>query len=262
MPITIDGTTGILLTGNAGLVQQGNGQFTFQDVIDVNSGGTGANTLTGIVKSNGINPFTAGAINLASSEVSGVLNVASGGTGTNTLRGVIKGNGTNAFAVAVAGTDYVAPANTSNFTATQTFTGSSSSVAEILRNAAEVSNVSATAATGTVNLYPAVQSVLYYTTNAGANWTVNLTFSSTTTMDAALATGQCLTVAFLATQGATAYYNNVVQVDGTTAGVTTRWQGGAPTAGNASGIDAYTYTVIKTGSATFTVLASVVQFKA
>jgi hypothetical protein len=66
----------------------------------------------------------------------------------------------------------------------------------------------------------------------------------------------------LVTQGSTAYFNNVVQVDGTAVGVTTRWIGGAPTAGNASGIDSYRYLIIKTGSATFTVLASVVQFKA
>ena len=63
------------------------------------------------------------------------------------------------------------------------------------------------------------------------------------------------------TNGGTAYYNNVVQVDGTTTGVTTRWQGGAaPTSGNASSIDVYTYTIIKTGSATFTVLASQTRY--
>jgi hypothetical protein len=66
----------------------------------------------------------------------------------------------------------------------------------------------------------------------------------------------------LVTQGATAYYNSAVQVDGTTSGVTTRWLGGAPTAGNASGIDSYRYLIIRTGSSTFTVLASVTQFKA
>jgi hypothetical protein len=69
-------------------------------------------------------------------------------------------------------------------------------------------------------------------------------------------------VAFLVTQGATAYYNSAVQLDGTTSGVTTRWLGGAPTAGNASGIDSYRYLIIKTGDAAFTVLASVTQFKA
>ena len=155
----------------------------------------------------------------------------------------------------------IAMAVAHNWTGTQSFTGSTSVLASILTNAAEVCTVSATAATGTIAYYPSTQSVLYYTSNASANWTVNLTFSSGTTMNTALATGQSLTVTFLVTQGATAYYNSAVQVDGSTSGVTTKWQGGAPSAGNASGIDIYTYTIIKTASATFTVLASQTQFK-
>jgi hypothetical protein len=80
-------------------------------------------------------------------------------------------------------------------------------------------------------------------------------------MNTALSTGQAVTVAFMVTNGSTAYYNNVIQVDGSTSGVTTKWQGGiAPVGGNASSIDIYTYTVIKTGSATFTVLASQTKF--
>ena len=75
-----------------------------------------------------------------------------------------------------------------------------------------------------------------------------------------MATGQSVTVAFLVTQGATAYYNNAVTVDGTS--VTPKWQGGtAPTAGNASGVDIYTYTIVKTGSAAYTIFASQTQFK-
>jgi len=104
------------------------------------------------------------------------------------------------------------------------------------------------------------QSVLYYTSNASANWTVNLRASSGTSLDTAMSSGESVTAAFLVTQGATAYYNNVVQVDGTTSGVTTKWQSAVPAAGNASGVDVYTYTVIKTGSAAFTVLASLTPF--
>jgi hypothetical protein len=79
-------------------------------------------------------------------------------------------------------------------------------------------------------------------------------------LNTALSTGQCVTVVFLVTNGSTAYYNNVVQVDGTTSGVTTKWQNAAPSVGNASSVDAYSYTIIKTGSATFTVLASQTKF--
>lgn len=151
---------------------------------------------------------------------------------------------------------------TQTFTGTNTFTGSSSAQAIVLNDAAEVATVSATAATGTINYDITTQSVLYYTSNASANWTVNFRGSSGTSLNTLMSTGQSMTVAFLVTQGSTAYYNSAVQVDGTTSGVTTRWLGGAPTAGNASGIDSYRFAILKTGSATFTILASVTQFKA
>jgi hypothetical protein len=160
----------------------------------------------------------------------------------------------------VAGTDYIAPASNNTFTGTQTFTGTSSVLAAILTDAAEVTTISATAATGTIAYYLSSQGVLYFTSNAAANWTVNLTFSAGTTLNTAMSTGQSITCAFLVTQGGTAYYNNVVQVDGTTVGVTTKWLGGAPTAGSASGVDVYTYTIIKTGVATFSVFATRVAF--
>ena len=74
-----------------------------------------------------------------------------------------------------------------------------------------------------------------------------------------MATGESISVTFLVTQGATAYYNSAVQVDGSS--VTPKWQGGtAPTSGNASSIDSYTYVLVKTASATFTVLAAQTQF--
>jgi hypothetical protein len=160
------------------------------------------------------------------------------------------------------GTGDAVLASDQTFTGTNTFSGSSSKLAIVLNDAAEVATVSATAATGTINYDITTQSVLFYTSNASANWTVNFRASSGTSLNTALSTGQSVTVAFLVTQGSTAYYNSAVQVDGTTSGVTTRWLGGAPAAGNASGIDSYRYAILKTGSATYTVLASVTQFKA
>jgi hypothetical protein len=124
----------------------------------------------------------------------------------------------------------------------------------------EITTVSATAATGTINYDIITQSVLYYTTSASANWTVNFRGNGSTSLNTLMAVGETRTVTFLVTQGATAYYNNAVTVDGTS--VTPKWQGGvAPTVGNVSGIDTYTYSIIKTASATFTVLASLTQFK-
>lgn len=228
--------------------------------LPVANGGTGAATLTGVVKGNGTSAFTAGNVSLTS-EVTGTLPVANGGTGAATLTGVLKGNGTSAFTAATAGTDYVAPATATTFTATQTFSGSASALAMVLNDAAEVVTVSATAATGTINYDVTTQSVVFYTSNASANWAVNFRASSGTSLNTALAIGQSVTAAFLVTNGATAYFNNSVQVDGTTSGVTTRWQGGtAPAAGNASSVDVYVYTIIKTANATFSVFASQTRF--
>lgn len=145
------------------------------------------------------------------------------------------------------------------FTALQSFDGSSSVLAMALKNAAEKATVSATAATGTINFDVTTQSVLYYTTNASGNFTLNFRASSGTSLNTAMATGDSVTVAFLCTNGGTAYYNSAVQIDGSS--VTPKWQTGTtPSSGNASSIDAYVYTIVKTASATFTVYASQTKF--
>lgn len=129
----------------------------------------------------------------------------------------------------------------------------------ILKAPQERTTVSATAATGTINFDASTQGVLYYTTNASANWTLNVRGSSSASLDSILTTGDSITVAFLVTQGSTAYYQSAFQIDG--AAVTPKWQGGtAPSAGNASSIDAYVFTIIKTGSAAFTVFGSQTKF--
>jgi hypothetical protein len=171
---------------------------------------------------------------------------------------ILKANSGGALANATVGTDYVAPTTATSFTAKQTFTGSSSVISSKFVNALEGVTVSATAATGTINYDVTTQSVIYYTSNASANWTVNFRASSGTSLNTAMATGEAITVVFAITQGSTAYYNNAVTIDGTS--VTPKWQTAAPTSGNASGIDIYSYTIIKTGSATFTVLASQAAF--
>lgn len=130
----------------------------------------------------------------------------------------------------------------------------------VLVETEETWNVSATAATGTVNMDVLTASAWYYTSNASANWTFNFRGNSGTTLNNTLATNDSITVAFAVTQGTTAYYPTAFQIDGSA--VTPKWfQGTAPSAGNASSIDLYTFTIIKTASATFTVLGSFSQFK-
>jgi hypothetical protein len=176
-----------------------------------------------------------------------------------TANQLLKTDGSGNLSFATAGTDYVAPGTATTFTALQTFSGSASALGLVLNDAAETVTVSATAATGSINYDVTTQAVLYYTSNASANWTVNFRASSSTTLNTAMSTGQSVTVVFLVQQGATAYYNSAVQVDGIS--VTPKYQGGtAYSSGNASSIDVYTYTIIKTASATFTVFASQTRF--
>jgi hypothetical protein len=146
-----------------------------------------------------------------------------------------------------------------SFTAKQTFAGSASVASMKTSNIAEVDTIAATAATGTINYDVTTQSVLFYTTDASGNWTLNLRGSSGTSLDTLMTTGESLSVTFLVTQGATAYYNSAVTIDGSS--VTPKWQGGtAPTSGNVSSVDCYTYVIQKTGAATYVVLASQTQF--
>jgi len=213
---------------------------TSGDTIPITAGGTGSGTASAARTALGI---VIGTDVLAPPSGTAILKANSGGALSN----------------ATAGTDYVAPATATSFTAKQTFTGSTSLISSKFVNALETVTVSATAATGTINYDVTTQSVLYYTTNASANWTVNFRASSGTSLDTAMATGESVSVAFAVTQGSTAYYNSAVTIDGTS--VTPKWQGGVtPSSGNASSIDVYTYTIIKTASATYTVLASVTKF--
>lgn len=129
----------------------------------------------------------------------------------------------------------------------------------ILKSPEERLTVSATAATSTVNFDALTQGVLYYTSNATGNWTLNVRGDGSNTLNSILATGDSITIVFLVTQGSTAYYASGFTIDGSA--VTPKYAGGtAWTAGNASSIDAYSYTIIKTASATFTVLASQTKF--
>lgn len=127
----------------------------------------------------------------------------------------------------------------------------------VVKGLEEDVNVVASAATGTINFDVATASVWYYTSNATANHTLNFRYSSGVSLNTALATGDAITLVWLNTNGATAYYPNVIQIDGST--VTPKVPV-AIAAGNASAIDAYTFTIIKTASATFTVLETQTKF--
>ena len=131
----------------------------------------------------------------------------------------------------------------------------------ILISPEERLNVSATTSTGTINFDLATAGTLYHTANAAANHTLNFRFSSNTSLTNVLTTNDSITAVFMNTNGATAYYPNVITVDGATSGVSVKYQGGtAFAAGNASSVDAYVFNIIKTAATSYTVLASQTKF--
>lgn len=116
-----------------------------------------------------------------------------------------------------------------------------------------------TSTTGVINFDCLTQAIENYTVDQTANRTINFRGDASTSLDSVMATDESMTFSIIMKQGSTAYYLNAYQIDGSA--VTPKWSGGtAPAAGNASSLDVYTFTIIKTASATFTVLASLTQY--
>jgi hypothetical protein len=139
------------------------------------------------------------------------------------------------------------------------FTSLSATGTTSIYEAIEKAAISGSALTGTVNYNFLDGAVVYYTTNASANWTLNVRGDGSTTLNSVMATNDSASIVVMATQGTTAYYQSAMTIDGNA--VTPKWAGGtAPTAGNASSVDIYTFTIIKTASATFTVFATQTKF--
>ena len=128
----------------------------------------------------------------------------------------------------------------------------------------ETANVvaAATAAATIYNMDITTSTVLYYTqpSTAASGFTLNIRGNSTTSVNSLLPVGDALTVVFLNTTGAvTTSYPSTITIDGATQVI--KWTNGiAPTAGNTSSLDAYTYTILKTDVNTYTVLGSQTRF--
>lgn len=174
--------------------------------------------------------------------------------GSNTVSGTLA-----QFNTAVTDADFASLAGSETLT-NKTLTTPNINGA-ILDRTEENWNIVASAATGTINFDVLTASIWYYTSNASANHTVNVRGDGSTTLSSLLAVGDSITVVWANTNGTTAYWPSTFQVDGSS--ITPKWQGGAaPTGGNASSIDVYTYVIVKTAATpTYTVFASQSQFK-
>jgi hypothetical protein len=206
--------------------------------LDTNGNNITIDNNTGVIDENGNQQITFTTTGSAVNE----FNVANAATG-------------NAPAISATGGDTNIDLNiTPKGTGRATFNGQGK-----IQSVAEKVTTEATAATGTVNYDVLTQAVWNFTTDASGNWTLNIRGDGSNSLDSIMDTGESITVAHIVKQGGTAYYNSAVQVDGSS--ITPEWQGGeAPTEGNINSLDVYSYTIIKTGSATFTALASLTQF--
>ena len=111
----------------------------------------------------------------------------------------------------------------------------------------------------TINIDTLTASVEYYMAAATANFPVNVRGNVSTTLNSTMAIGEQISVVLLNTNTASAYIPSGFTIDGSV--VTPKWLGGsAPATGTVNGVDAYVYTIIKTASATYTVLASQNKF--
>jgi len=129
-----------------------------------------------------------------------------------------------------------------------------------------------------IPIYLADNNVYYFTQNAAGNWSLNFLGDSTKDpgdglflggTNGFLNVGESMTVAIITKQGATAYYNNIVNIDSQT--ITPYYYGGENiNTGNAGtvsepSIDVYTYVIIRNSSGgainqQFTVLYSQSQY--
>ena len=130
---------------------------------------------------------------------------------------------------------------------------------QVLTSPQETATISATAANGAINIDTLTSAVNIRTSNATANYTLNVRGSATVTLDSLMAVGDSLTVTFESPNGVTPYYATAYTIDGNA--VTPKWLGGtAPAAGNASATDVYMLQIRKTAAATFTCIASQSKF--
>jgi hypothetical protein len=183
-----------------------------------------------------------GADNSYSAPTLGSTSIASGATVSN-VAGLTINSTTIPTSKTLADTD-----------STQTLSGKTLTN-PLLSSPEESTNIigSAPAATQTIDFV--TSGVHYFTSNSTSNVTLNFRGDGSTTLNSMMATGGSITVSVLITNGSTAYYANAYQIDGNA--VTPKWSGGtAPSAGNASSIDLYSFNIVKTANATFTVFAS------
>lgn len=212
----------------------------------VSSNATSVNTGDTIVFRDASGNFSAGTITATAftGPLTNILTIGTGLSGTSY-------SGASAVTIAIDST-------VATLTGTQTLTNKSLTNANLLASTETFTN-SGTLLTGTIPVDVKTNTLIYYNTAATGNWTFNFRADSGTTLNTYLAAGQSVTVTILTTQGATPFYMSAMTIDGVS--VTPKWLSSvAPTSGNANSIDAYSFSILKTASGVYTVLANQTRF--
>ena len=180
-------------------------------------------------------------------------------TGTQTVTGKTMAYGSNTFTGFPSG--FTAPTIGStivNSGATVASISGLTLVTPVLTAPIETVNIVGAAPTATQNIDLITSAVWYFTTNATNNFVLNFRGSAGTTLNTLIAIGQSITVAVRVSNAVTTYYMTSLTIDG--GANTPFWAGGtAPTTGDASAKDLYTFVILKTANATFDVTASMTK---
>jgi hypothetical protein len=176
----------------------------------------------------------------------------------SSIRNVATANIGNVNATSVVATTMNATTTNTSTLITSTATISTIVGTTALEEVLEKSNVTASAMGANVNFDVLDCAVVYYTANSTANSTLNIRGNSTVSLNTVMSTNQTITIAFSVTNNSSAFRVANVQIDGTS--ITPKWSGGSAPTASANSIDSYVFSIIKTGSAAYTVLGSKTQF--
>lgn len=242
---TLDGLTDVVISTAASgqtLVYNGTNWVNTAETGDVSAVSAG----TGITVTNGTGPIPSIAIDTATTVDLTTAQTVSNKTVTS---------GTFIGGTFTSNPNIIAPLISGGTSATVTQTYS------VLLAPEERWNIAAVSAGSSVNLDILTSAVWYYTSSSSSNWTLNVRGGASTSLNDLLTTGDSITTVFFATNGTTPFYQTTLLVDGATSGVSVKWQNGvAPSAGNTSSIDIYSFTIAKTANATFTAFGSQTKF--
>ena len=132
----------------------------------------------------------------------------------------------------------------------------------------ESCQITGTGLTGTVNHSVESENARYYNSAASGNWTYNVRYSSTVSLDSQMSTGETINISYVTPVGGSSYYETGFTIDGSSR--TVQWvdnlppvQGGGRDGSEdaaTTGFDVYNFAINKNGSNSFIVLGSHTHF--